>query len=80
MIERQRLAQFGFASYRVSDAKQRQAQQIPRLGQIGIHLQRILDLNDGRLGIILGKVIARGCKHRIRPIPAACSQQQGHRK
>ena len=74
MLEFKRLAQFSFTSHGIPAAEQGQPQQVPPLGQIGILLQRVLELDDGRLRVVLGQVIPRRSQHRVWLVAATGSQ------
>ena len=52
-VEFLRLAQFDDGGYRIAGFEQCLAQQEARRARLGILLQRRLELDDGRLGILL---------------------------
>ena len=70
------LAQLGLRTNGVPLAQQRHAQQIPRLGQCHVGLQRVLELDHRRLGVVLGQKLFRRCHQLVRLLATAGAQQQ----
>ena len=79
VLEFHRLAQFRLCTHGVATLEQGHAQQIARLGQVRVLLQRILDLNDRRLAVVLGQIVLGRADQGVGAV-AASDQQQGHQQ
>ena len=74
MLERLGLAQFDFGGSGVTGVEQCLAEQEPRFSRVRLLLERRLELDDGRLAVVLLDVLIGGADQCLRRVRIATKQ------